>query len=304
MNTTKKEVSNRVRDFIWFHEESCKADTIVEPLKWYLEYKHFSKELKEKAVLLYSLTYSVPSTIVILDKIDEFEKDPDGFWERNKEKLIFQSDRKYVKIDNAFVRAYFDFIKNGIFKEFDKYEAIDIEKAVKTICKSYFFARFSAFLFIETYSVVFDKRVDGFKIDWKNGSTVTSGLLNVVGRDDEANLWDKKRVLVVGEDFLDKVLGELLKIASTGKNASIMETNLCAYRKLFKGSRYLGYYSDRVLEELNKTIKNFPECEDLKLLFKAREEVIPKKYLGEKKGWNGIRKELKKLYIEKGIWKW
>lgn len=304
MNTIKKEVSNRIRDFIWFHEESCMADTIVEPLKWYLEHKGFDKTKKEKAVLIYSLTYSVPSTIVILDKIDEFEKEPYKFWEKNKEKLIFQSDRKYVKIDNAFVRAYFDFINNGIFKEFDKFDEIDIEKAVKIVCKSYFFARFSAFLFIETYSVVFGKQVKGFKIDWKNGSTVTSGMLNVLGRDEEANLWDKKRVLVVGEDLLDKVLGELLKIASTGKNASIMETNLCAYRKLFKGSRYLGYYSDRVLEELNKTIKNFPECNDLKLLFRARKEVIPKKYLGEKNGWNGIRKEMKKHYLNTGDWRW
>lgn len=304
MHTTNKEASNRIRDFIWFHEESCMADTIVLPLKRYLEMAGYGKEMKKKAVLLYSLTYSVPSTIVILSKIDEFEKNPELFWEKNKEKLIFQSDRKYVKMNNSFVRAYRDFMNSGVFGWLDICPSIQIEEAVKRIEKCYFYSRFSAFLFIETYSCVFDKPVFGFKIDWLNGSTVTSGLLNVLGRDSEADIWDKNRTLFVETEMLDKILNELLKIASVGKNVSVMETNLCAYRKLFKGTRYLGYYSDRVLEELNKTIKNFPECKELKKLFKARSEVIPKKYLGEKNGWDGIRKEMKKMYLNTGDWRW
>lgn len=303
MNTTQSAVC-RIQDFKEFHEKSCLVDSIVETLKEYCEIKKLTKKQKEDLVLLYSLTYSIPSSIVILNKIKEFESDPEFFWETNKSKIIFQSDRKYVKIDNAFVKAYFDFKGKKIFELLDPEKQLNLESCVKLLENCFFFGRFSAFLFIEAYSCVFEKEVVGFKIDWKNGQTVTSGLLNAIGRDNEADFWDKNKRLSIETNVLDKIIENLLGIVSVGKNASVMETNLCAYRKLFKGTRYLGYYSDRVLEELNQTIKNYPDCKDLFVLFTARARKIPQKYLGEVNGWSGIRKDLKSFFKKTGVWEW
>lgn len=303
MSTTNQEVC-RIKDFIEFHNESCRADTIVEPLKVCLELSgNDSEKAKKEAVLLYSLTYSVPTTIVIMKKLPELKKNPENFWKKYKRKLLFQSDRKYVKICDRFAKAYQDFWGNGVFEKLERTN--DLEKSVNIVEKCFGFGRFSAFLFLETYGAIFNKNFVNNKLDWKNGATVTSGLFNVLGKDKEADLWDKNHKLEYAPSELDKVANSILDCVSRGKELAVLETNLCAYRKLFKGSRYLGYYSDRVLEELYYNINMFPECKnELSLLFTARELVIPEKYLGEKHGWTGIRKELKKLFINKGIWKW
>lgn len=305
MNTSNHE-AYRIKDFIQFHNESSQADNIVIQLKTYLELANKnSKREKELACLLYSLTYSVPSTIVLLEKFKEFINNPNVFWQNYKSKLIFQSDRKYIKINNAFNRAFFDFYAKKVFDYLDNKQEIDIEDAVNKIEKVFFFKRFSAFLFLEVYCCLFDKKTINIKLDWKNGSTVTSGILNVLGQDGLADEWDKKHNLKMNFKYFDILAQELLTKVTYGKEMAILETNLCAYRKLFKGSRYVGYYADRVLEELYKTINNFPEhAEALSLLFNARELVIPIKYLGEKNNWVKIRKEMKKRYLQTGDWRW
>lgn len=305
MSMSKNEVYNRLNDFIEFHNESCLADTIVLPLKEYLRLIGADDKTKENAILFYSLTYSVPSTIILLEKYNEFISNPNKFHLENKDKLVFQSDRKYVKMNNSFVKAFFEMKKSKVFNNLYGQKIINFDNAVKQIENCYFFGRFSAFLFLETYCCIFDKTCSNNKIDWKNGSTVTSGLLNVLYRDKEANLWDKERKLYINPQWLDCFALSLLDKVSNGKEIAVLETNLCAYRKLFKGSRYLGYYSDRVLEEIYIILKNYPEHKNsINLLFKARENIIPACYLGEKNNWNGIRKELKKYYLKNGSWKW
>lgn len=302
---TKQEVC-RVIDFVQFHNESCLADTIVGPLSEYLKLAGYdNQQMKEEAVLLYSLTYSVPTTIVLLENIEEINNDPELFWQKNKEKLIFQSDRKYVKMNNSFVGAYRDFKKRKIFDKLRGKKILDFNDTVKLVEQCYGFGRFSAFLFIETYDAIFECEFTDNKLDWEHGSTVTSGMFNVLGEDELANIWDKTHKIAIDIEYFDHLANQLLKKVKIGKKLAVLETNLCAYRKLFKGTRYIGYYSDRVLQELYRTIANFPEHKDkLKLLFLAREAIIPAKYLGEKQGWTGIRKELKKYYLENGDWRW
>lgn len=302
---TKAEVC-RISDFIQFHDASCLADTIVGPLAEYLKLVGYdNQEMLEEAVLFYSLTYCVPTTIVMLNKLEEFKQNPEAFWAKYKEKLIFQSDRKYVKMNNSFVGAYIDFKKRKIFDKLRGQKILDLENTVNLIQECYGFGRFSAFLFIETYDAIFDCKFTDNKLDWLNGSTVTSGMFNVLGEDEKANEWDKTHKLCIDTEYFDNMANELLEKVNNGKKLAILETNLCAYRKLFKGTRYLGYYSDRVLEELYRTIANFPDVRNqLDILFLAREMVIPSKYLGEKHGWTGIRKNMKKYYLENGDWRW
>ena len=123
--------------------------------------------------------------------------------------------------------------------------------------------------------------------------------------DDHADYFDKTGKLVVPAKTLDSVLSYIQSSTpdAIGKSALFVETTLCAYRKHFKGTRYVGYYVDRVLQELVETIKNFPQHKNaLNVLYDARAAVIPTRHLGELCGWRGVRKKLCKHYIETGDW--
>ena len=79
-----------------------------------------------------------------------------------------------------------------------------------------------------------------------------------------------------------------------------LETSLCAYEKMFRGTRYNGYYADRMLQETLKMMRTPNLRDDCEEVLTARAVAIPQQYLGEIGGWNGIRKELKKYYKEQG----
>ena len=139
-------------------------------------------------------------------------------------------------------------------------------------------------------------------IDWMHGDTATSGLLNLFCFDEAANAFDKTGKLVgVSVQQMDVMFANVIKNVASAKgstNATELETSLCAYRKFYKGSRYNGYYLDRMLEEIYAMQESFPkESEEL---LKIRERCFEKKHLGEIGGWRGIRPQLKKMYIESG----
>ena len=296
---------DRIADYVDFHNRSFRSDDVTLVLKKYCEMKRYGIVDLERACAFYSLTYSVASTVVLMQKIDELINDPDGFWIRNKNKLVFQSDRKYVKMNDTFIGSCLDLFEKNVFGYLYSQDVIDVEKSVKYIEGVKYFGRVSAFLLIETYCCLFDKKCCNNKLDWKNGSTVTSGILNVLGRDYEAEIWDREHNLKIDCDELDRVANKLLELVSFDKELPILESNLCAYRKLFKQSRYLGYYSDRCLEEIYKVFQYYPEYEEEKrLIFLAREQSVDSEFLGEKNGWSGIRPWLKKFYVKTGKWDW
>lgn len=64
------------------------------------------------------------------------------------------------------------------------------------------------------------------------------------------------------------------------------ETCLCDYNTMCKGGYYVGHDIDQMMTGLT------PDS----VFWRAREAVFSPKYLGEKNGWVGVRKEMKKRY--------
>lgn len=180
-------------------------------------------------------------------------------------------------------------------------KVVDIRTSIDRIRECAFFGRFSAYLLLEAFMGVFGK--DGFfsgELNFWEGDTATSGLLNVMGRDADADAFDAGALRVLDADSMKKTLDTILSRLHGAGNCSIafVETSLCAYRKLFKGSRYLGYYTDRCLQELNCTKKAFPGfSRQLSLFTDARLSTLPVKCLGELGGWDGVRKDRKKRFL-------
>lgn len=249
----------------------------------------------------FAVTYCVESAIVLLkSKPQVFDN---GWAKENKNKIIFQSDRKYIKMRNCF-EICLAFLKNNREEAHSIEDVIDLSEWIPRVEKWPQFGRFSAYLFLETCAWVLGCDIVNAEMDWEHGDTATSGLMNLYGYDNAANAFDATRRLrkpFTQENMQQMVEPVLSAVESAGgsKNITMVETSLCAYRKFFKGSRYNGYYLDRMLEEIYSMKKDFPDIS--KELIDIRMRLFDSKYLGELGGWKGIRKECKKLYKETGI---
>lgn len=300
----------RVDEYINYHINGD-ADCNTKVLKYWADVNNLNEQERFDLSYFFSITYSIISAIIIFKEKEIILNNIDDWVENNKNKLIFQSDRKYVKMKDHFNKCI-DFYKNNlnnkdVFANEINDKKIDIQKSLNKIQCWYLFGRFSAYLFLETFICLMDLDFENTSIDWLNGSTVTSGILNVFGLDNSANYFDKnnklpKNIDCIKLDELLNVLSKEIKRKGGNNNITYIETSLCAYRKFFKGTRYNGYYLDRMLEELYliKNINNNYE-DEINKLFDIRKSLFDKKYLGELNNWKGIRKEAKKLYKDKGI---
>ena len=251
---------------------------------------------------LYGLSYSQTTAIrTFLEfpnlsrvKLRQLEK----FWESNKETLYFNHDRKYVKNNNAFVPAikniqeltqgmsplyYWDDLTQEGFRP--------MYRAVKR--DWYYFGPMGLYLFFDAlWGLLPQWYVDPDKLDWKScGKTVPEGMAHFLYLDEVV---DSKEYPL---NRFDKMV-ELIQQRSE-QPLVIIESTLCAFRKLFKGTRYVGYYADRMLLECKQYGK--PLLDKGVDLWKYREQTIPKEMLGELNGWDGIREDRLRLWLEKGV---
>lgn len=304
-------MENRMKEYIDYHiNGDADCNTIL--LRKWADNNKLDLQQRFDLAYFFGITYCIPSGILMLKEKDEILKDIDKWVLENKKIIIFQSDRKYVKMLDNFKNCIMFYKDNlmsveAFLKGVTTNNTILIEKALNKVQKWFFFGRFASYLFLETFIALTDYKIENTTIDWKNGDTATSGIMNLFGLDNSANYFDKHNKIPDNLDYkkLDNMLLiTLQKIKTSGgdDNVTGVETSLCAYRKFYKGSRYNGFYLDRQLEEILTTNKMDPKYKKIdEELLKLRKELFNHKYLGELNNWNGIRKEAKKLYKEKGI---
>lgn len=301
-----KSRQQRITEFVQYHKHGDGECNNVVLRRWADEHALNTQERYELA-FLFSATYCVLSALVLFKELKHSGKLSCEYLLCEKPGLIFQSDRKYMAMKNNFIDCM-DCWQSQHFRHEDFMEkvyengAISQQKAIKFITKWTMYGRFAAFLFLETFVFLTGFAIENASIDWKHGDTATSGLLNVFGYDDQADMFDKRSILRFKPSEMDEMLIYLRRIIAAENahdNVTEIETSLCAYRKFYKGSRYNGYYLDRMLEELMAK-KDMYQAEVYEIL-SIRQKCFDKKYLGEASGWNGIRKPLKKLYRETGV---
>lgn len=175
-------------------------------------------------IYFYTMTYHIPSALSML--IDN---------ERDKKKLKFRTDRRYVRCNGAFER---------LLNEMNRGKMIELEnvdstsKAYAIVSSWFYFGRYAAYLFLEVYINVFKPNwKDDVKYKWEKGENYTKGAISISGSNEK--------------DALDIFLSRVKK--DTGDNAFSIETSLCAVAKIDKGSRFDGYYTERMLEDARNT---------------------------------------------------
>lgn len=263
---------------------------------------------------LYSTCYNVPTAILLdhlLGPITYWNKDDlINLWEQYKDKLIFQTDRKWVKIANQFVDLCMDFKENMFpFSRYIKPHIDSFDDMYEAFSSLKNQGRVSTYIFIDgLISTGVMKPCMPKRFDWNNGQTCTEGMMHAIMKDDWVEHFDKGKHKLTSEQIfvldanLDDLIYELREEGLDEDHIWDYESNMCAYRKYFKGKMYYGYYMDRQLEELAKMRASLPEYENLwGKVSQLRKAVYPSNLLGELNGWTGIRKDKMQDFLKTGV---
>ena len=173
-----------------------------------------------RLIYFYTMTYHIPSALDMLI---------DGV--RDIKRLHFRTDRRYVRCNGAFPRLLQELTR-------DKYEKLlavrTTQEAYDVVRQWFFFGRYAAFLFLEVYMNTFKPQwEDNVAFGWEPDENYTLGAISITRSEEKA--------------VLDKILTQA-KIDARD-NAFAIETSLCAVAKFNKGTRWNGYYTERMLEE-------------------------------------------------------
>jgi hypothetical protein len=177
-----------------------------------------------RLIYFYTMTYHIPSALSMLLE-----------GERDIKRLKFRTDRRYVRCNGAYPR---------LLKELneEKHERLlkvtNTRDAYNEVKSWFFFGRYAAYLFLEVYVNVFKPNwVDNITYAWEPDENYTKGAISVTRSNDKS--------------VLDKFLIQAKKDAED--NAFAIETSLCAVAKFIKGTRWDGYYTERMLEEAKES---------------------------------------------------
>lgn len=177
-----------------------------------------------RLIYYYTMTYNIPSALAML---------LDG--ERDIKQLQFRTDRRYVRCNGAFPRLLNELTKD---KQERLSKATNTQDAYNEVKSWFYFGRYAAYLFLEVYCNVFKPNwVDNISYKWEMNENYTLGAISVIKSKEKP--------------VLDKFLIQVRK--DTKDNAFAIETSLCAVAKFNKGTRWDGYYTERMLEEASKS---------------------------------------------------
>jgi hypothetical protein len=176
-----------------------------------------------RLIYYYTMTYHIPSALAMLAG------------ELNIKDLQFRTDRRYVRCNGAYDRLLRE-LRPELLSSLKA--QTDTQGAYNAVRKWFFFGRYAAYLFLEVYYNVFrPKWIDNVEYGWEADENYTKGAVEIVGSSDKTAL----------NTFLEKARHD------TADNAFAIETSLCAVAKFTKGTRWDGYYTERMIEEANKS---------------------------------------------------
>jgi len=258
---------------------------------------------------LYGLSYCVPTAFYFFNEFPDYENVDVNrltrWWNKNKNKTYFQTDRKRVKNYEGVVvksfESYRDLIGDSQVEKFNEFKSIKnlqerYNKVYKFTDKIYYFGRFSLFNYLETINEITDLKLEPNALNFKKAESSRNGMCYCCEKDNFITLHHKKPKEQIDYDFLQEKL-DLVKHELKQENPEIdvnywnIETVLCAYKKLFWNTRYLGYYIDRQMKEIYILQENVYEGVEWQVLWDFRKEFFHPYFLGELNNWNDIREE-------------
>lgn len=169
----------------------------------------------------YTTTYHIPSALTLL-------RNP----RTPKSQLKFRTDRRYVRIGDTFMRVMTQ-LSPKMLEQLDR--ATTTTEQYNIVSSWYFFGRYAAFLFLEVWAKLSGKQIaDDLALKFEPEENYTKGAEIIAQTQDKAAL----------TAFIERAKRD------TNDNVFSLETSLCAVAKLKKGTRWNGYYTERLLNDI------------------------------------------------------
>ena len=261
-------------NYLEYHKESTRVGD-VDPQFGLLEYVANSLELNSTQrhwlAILLSLTYSASTAFYVIYEFPDLESVNRGrleeFWRLNKDLLIFQTDRRWIKSNDLFVECVMAFkLRLKSIEGLKSYEQMEL--ATDGVPQ---FGRFSNFLLGEGLTRLAGKSLYPKVMRIADTKSCYKGMLFHLGKEK------------ISESEYNRELQSLIK--NTSSDMYNVETTLCAYKKYCYGKRYIGYYIDRQCKEIQKMCRD-PRTAGVgwDLLWEYRNETFSKFLLSEVTG--------------------
>ena len=169
----------------------------------------------------YTTTYHIPSALKLLRNHNT-----------PKSELKFRTDRRYVRIGDTFTRLMAQ-LSPKLLEQLDR--ATTTTEQYNIVSSWYFFGRYAAFLFLEVWAKLSGKQIaDDLALKFEPEENYTKGAEIIAQTQDKAAL----------SAFIEHAKRD------TNDNVFSLETSLCAVAKLKKGTRWNGYYTERLLSDI------------------------------------------------------
>lgn len=307
---------NRILEYIQYHVDSSQAldiDPQIEALQYICDRFELNLEQRYWIAFLFSTNYCVPTTYFMYNEFPDFATVDEGrlqrWWAANRDKLIFQTDKAWIRSRNQFVdvfRSYREFVlkwagslsqadaiqhamygsQQGFLTKYEKYDNLRANFEV------FQFGRFAMFLYSELLNQICGVNI-GVRFNLAEAESSRNGLVFALGL--EGSLYTGRTGKALPPEALSYLDEQLQAIAQYIGNLPIkprhktlwsIETTLCAYKKhKLNNKRWVGYYIERMRKEIIKlqatTSKQAGGGISWRPLWEFRSETYNKKYLQE-----------------------
>lgn len=298
---TLKDTSS-VNLFCDFCRNSLKAGDI-DPAIPYMNYIIDRLELNEEQVLwmcfLYGVTYQLPSAMLIWNEYPDLELVDIPrltlWWNDNQTLIPFQVDKMKQRKDFvATVDSYKQLVGGSQKRYFDKLLSSkspqeNFDKLWAPLKGIAYFGRFSIWNWCQALKHIAKYNIEPttLMIGEPDSTSFTDGLAHAFGMPEKATQkvvsnGKKSKVYYKWSDEEKQVMEKLCAMLKKPLNLDNfqIETLACAFKKIWRSnnSRYVGYYNDRMADDIRKTAVHWPGV-DWQLLWDARDACIPKEYI-------------------------
>jgi hypothetical protein len=290
-----------LKEYLSFHQASSIAKDIDpqnDCLSYLAERYELNIEQRYWLAFLFATCYCAPTVFYIYNEFPDYNNVDvnrlSRWWNSNKQRLIFQTDRARVRSNNEFVncfRSYKSIVGSNQQAYFNEFcadnKTNNYINAYKRLSNIHYFGRFTMFIYLELVDVLTDSKMSPNGLSLKEAESCRNGLALAMDRKDLFTHFEDKQLTL--KDYLDFQQG-LNAINATISGMNIrhkslfnIETTLCAYKKVKLGKRYVGYYIERMRTEIEAMKKNVPVGVDWSVLYDFRSFNYAQKYLKEAK---------------------
>ena len=285
-------MASRIDEYLTYHRVSKQIGDI-DPAHGMLRYlcDRFELNIEQRYWLafLYALTYCGPSVFFVYNEFPDFETLNKGRMERwwtsyGREQIICQTDRRWCRSNNQFVDAIESYRK-WVGKSTQQQHFLGLTGKAITASERYgrvyenakslyTFGQFTLFLYLEALDTITDLHLAPSTLDLDKAWSCRYGLYYAYGMDEAITDTQAPIPTFLQADTI-RCWNDLLLRIDDGSNVWNIETTLCAYRKFYRGKRYLGYYLDRQALEIAKMQDKVRNGVAWEVLWQFRQEHVP-----------------------------